>query len=273
MVASRELAASLRPGRPSRRAARLRPGFVGCVLLGLVLAACQGATTPAVPATATPAPTATPTERPVSLGRPTDIPTDGSCVPNHQCLGLLAAGTYHSANFERGFSFTIAHAGWQNLEEVPWALPLLPIDHPGDALVFFRDPRASTDDGRILPSVGADVPSIVAWFVANPSLTVTVPVDVTVGGLPGSRFDVSVAAGATNTDAGCPVRVCVAMLVGSAANGQYWGWGLAGPERVRIYLVTAETGTLAIIVDSVDETSFADLTARASEILATVEFD
>ena len=57
------------------------------------------------------------------------------------------------------------------------------------------------------------------------------------------------------------------------AGGQLWGWGVAGIERERIYLLTSDMGTVAIIVDSVDGASFDDLTQRAAEILATVEFD
>ncbi len=259
-------------------------------LLVLLIAACQGGSTASQSARSTPSPVAssvatsltttpspTPTdsaaERPVSLERPTDIPIDGSCVPDHSCLGLLGPGSYHSEEFTTGFAFSTTKAGWQNREEVAWVLPLLPIDHPGDALVFFRDPRVSADDGTILASVGADVPSIAAWFAANPSLQVTAPVDATVGGLAGTWFDVGIAPGAANTDPSCPVRVCQAMLVGQAAPGQRWGWGLAGIERERIYLLDSATGTVAIIDDSVDGASFDDLTARAAEILATVKFD
>ena len=225
--------------------------------------------------TATPSPTPTDaaTERPVSMERPTDIPIDGSCVPDHACLGLLDPGSYHSQAFTPGFAFSTTKAGWQNREEVAWVLPLLPIDHPGDSLVFFRDPRVSADDGTVLPSVTADLPSIVAWFKANPSLRVTAPVGVNVGGLDGLRFDVDIAPGAANTDPSCPVRVCQAMLAGQAAPGQRWGWGLAGTEKERIYLLGGPTGTVAIIADSVDGASFDDLTTRAAEILATVKFD
>jgi hypothetical protein len=228
---------------------------------------------PVVSAAATRAPSAPPKERPVSVERPTDLPTDGTCIPDHQCLGLLPPGSYHSENFDPAFSFSITEPGWQNLEEVPWVLPLLPVDHPGDAVMFFRGPRVSADDGRILASVGADVPAIVAWFVANGSLSVSSPADVTVGGLAGMWFDVSVAPGASNTDPGCPVRVCQAMLAGKAGSGQLWGWGLAGIEKERIYLLTARNGTVAIVVDSMDGASFDDLARRASTVLATVEFD
>ena len=257
-----------------------RRPLLAASLLVLLLAACQGGSTASQTASSTVPPaasSATPAssvaERPVSLERPTDIPTDGSCVPGHPCLGLLAPGPYHSEDFASGFAFTIAKAGWQNREEVAWVLPLLPIDHPGDALVFFRNPRVSADDGSVLSSVAADVPSMLAWFAANPSLEMTKPVDVNIGGLAGTQFDISVAKGAANTDASCPVRVCQAILAGQAAPGQSWGWGLAGIEKERIYLLTDATGTIAVVVDSVDGASFDDLTSRASEILATVKFD
>lgn len=271
---------------PARPAGSHRRRAVLALSLGVLLVgACQGGPTTSSSARSTPSPiasptptgsptpTVSPTERPISVERPTDIPTDGSCVSGHPCLGLLGPGSYHSQDFAPGFAFTIARAGWQNREEVAWILPLLPVDHPGDALVFFRDPRVSADDGTILASVGADVPSLVAWFTANPSLKVTAPVEVTVGGLKGTWFDVGIAQGATNTDPACPVRVCQALLVGPSVSGQLWGWGLAGIEKERIYLLTGSTHTVAIVVDSIDGASFDDLTTRASEILATVKFD
>ncbi len=209
----------------------------------------------------------------MSLQRPTDIPTDGSCVATHSCLGLLAPGPYHSQVFELGFSFTVAKAGWQNREDVAWILPILPIDHPGDAVVFFRGPRVSADFATILASVGADVPSMAAWFTANSSLQVTKPVDTTIGGLAGKWFDVAISAGAPNADPSCPARVCQSVLVGPSQPGGLWSWGLAGTEKQRIYLLAGAKGTVAIVVDSFDGTSFDDLAARASELLATVKFD
>ena len=273
-------AGAMTPGKVVRVTPIFGRPVLATSLLVLLLAACQGGSTAGPAASPTPSPAAaaaTPidsvAERPLSLARPTDIPTDGSCVSGHPCLGLLDPGPHHSKDFASGFAFTIARTGWQNREEVPWVLPLLPIDHPGDALTFFRNPRVAADDGTILPSVASDVPAMVAWFAANPSLEVTTPVDVTVGGLAGTRFDVSVATGAANTDPSCPVRVCQTMLAGEAAPGQLWGWGLAGIEKERIYLLTDATGTIAVVVDSVDGASFDDLTSRASEILATVKFD
>lgn len=283
----------------TRRSAHLRPtprrGILGLALPAILLAACSAgaahgspvestpspaaATATPVAATATPV-AATPAPTPVastdtlgSVDRPTDVPTDGTCVPTHECIGLLGPGPHHSAVFAPGFAFTTAKAGWENLEEVAWILPILPIDHPGDAVVFLKGPRISAQDGSILPSVGADVQSMVAWITADPNLQVGAPVDVHIGGLAGTRIDVANAPGAPNQDPQCPAHVCQGLLAGPSKPGEFWGWGLAGTEKLRIYLLAGKAGTVAIVVDSLDGKTFDDLAGRASELLATVKFD
>lgn len=262
--------------------------MLALALPALLVAACAGSATYGGPAGSTAdqgAPTATPvattpapspavsTDPLGSVDRPTDVPTDGTCVATHQCIGVLAPGPHHSAVFAPGFAFTTAQAGWENLEEVAWILPILPIDHPGDAVAFLNSPRISAPDGTILPSVGADVPSMVAWLTANPNLQVSAPVDVHIGGLAGKQVDVAIAPDAPNQDPQCPAHVCQGLLAGPSKPGELWGWGLAGTEKQRIYLLTGKTGTVAIGVDSLDGKTFDDLTARASELLATVKFD
>jgi hypothetical protein len=52
-----------------------------------------------------------------------------------------------------------------------------------------------------------------------------------------------------------------------------WDWGFGGPERQRLYLLSAKDGVVAIFVDSLDGTTFDALTRAADGILATVRFD
>lgn len=76
------------------------------------------------------------------------------------------------------------------------------------------------------------------------------------------------------------MSVALAMAAGACTGGGAptwtfppawsWDWGLGGPDKMRLYLLSARGGAVAIIVDSCEGTTFDELTHRASAILATV---
>jgi hypothetical protein len=225
--------------------------------------------------TATPVPTEapTPSPKPIAIPRPTDQPTDGSCREDHPCLGLLPPGAYHTQYFSPGFRFTIASGRWENLADEGGSFSILSIDRPDDAILFFRQPWPTKPDGVRVPGVATDVDELTAWLTTNPVLDASEPKPVTIGGLRGTQVDLALAPGAENADPSCPVQVCVSLFIGRAATWE-WDWGFAGPERQRLYLLEAPGGdVVAIFVDSLDGTSFDEMTAAADEILPTVTFD
>lgn len=259
----------------------------------LLLAACQPSAVPssvtpslaAVPTpsvTAEPSATAAPTERPTptplpsAVPRPTDIPTDGTCEAPHTCLGLISPGAHHTQAFKPGFTFTMAATGWENLSDVGGVLALLPIDNPGDEIVFFREPKATSPDGTAVFSVDISVDAIQTWLATNKALTVGPTMRVSIGGLKGVSMDIAVAPSASPT-ANCPVQTCVSIFKGvdpAAVKAWQWDWGTATSERQRLYLLTtADGGVIAIFVDSLDGTTFDALTKSADTILATIRFD
>ena len=207
------------------------------------------------------------------MPRPTDVPTDGTCEDGHPCLGLLASGkAYTTTDFRPHVTFSVPDTGWENLVDGEGGFQLLPIDTPGDAIAFFREPKAS---GAGSAAVGSSVEDLAAWLAANPLLEVTAPQPVTVGGAAGVSMDIRIAAGAAVEDPGCPVQVCVPLMKGldpSLPVEWDWDWGSAGPEVQRLYLVTTNEGVVAIFVDSLDGVSFDSLTTRAGVILGTVQF-
>jgi hypothetical protein len=263
---------------------RRNPGFVA---LALVVGACQAGTaaTPppstgsAPPAAVSIAPTpsaavdTTPTAtRPVAMQRPGNLPTDGSCeTEDASCLGILEANkTYTTKIFKPAITFSIPVAGWINQFDGVGDFGLIELDPAGDGVLFFRDPRA-TD-----ASVGPGIDAIAAWLATDKNLAVTAATTVKLGGLSGVAMDVRTAAGAT-TDPGCRVQVCVGFLRGDdpLANDLYpwhWDWGTAGPEAQRLYLLKTADGTMAIVVDSVDGTTFESLIATWEKIAPTVKF-
>jgi hypothetical protein len=60
----------------------------------------------------------------------------------------------------------------------------------------------------------------------------------------------------------------------ASGRGVTWDYGLVlgGTERMRIYLVDTAGATLLIIADSLDGATFADITAAADPIVASMTF-
>jgi hypothetical protein len=208
--------------------------------------------------------------------RPTDIPTDGACESGDTCLGLLSPGTYHTKVFSPGFAFSLTASGWGNLADAGGDFALLPTATPGDGIYFFRRPRATKPDGTLDASAGTTAEALVAWLAANAAWTVTPAKDVSVGGLTGSQIDAVIGQEVLTHPSDCPVQVCVVLFRGKDPSTKptwQWDWGSAGPEKQRLYLLSAGDEVVLIAVDSLDGTTFAALTKAADEILATVEFD
>ena len=275
-----------RVNRPTR--AHLSTTIAAAVLL----TACQaaGSATPgasiAAPDSPSPAiasasssastPRPSPTPLPLAVPRPTDLPTDGTCESGHTCLGLLPAGTYHSEVFKPGFEFTMSGPGWENLFQEGGVFALLSTDDPGDAIFFFRQPRALKSDGTQDLSVDISVDALGPWLAANDAFTVSPATDASVGGLDGIQVDLAVAPGVEIRQSDCPVQVCVPMFRGRDPSSKPtwdWDWGFAGPERQRLYLLSTTDGVVAIFIDSLDGTTFDALTKAADAILATLKFD
>ena len=210
------------------------------------------------------------------MPRPTDQPSDGACESGHTCLGLLGSGTYHTKVFRPGFAFTISTPGWENLADEGGDFGLLSIDSPGDGIYFFRQARATTPDGLVVADVPSTAKALEDWLVANPTLTASPAVHAPIGGLDGDRLEFTIAPGVVAHQSDCPVQVCVPLFRGRDPSSKptwTWDWGSAGPERQRVYLLSAKDGVVAIFVDSLDGTTFDSLTKAADTILATVRFD
>jgi hypothetical protein len=226
-------------------------------------------------ASATPLPTQTPI--PAVLSRPTDMPTDGVCEAERVCLGVVQAdSTQHADVFTPHFTFTVPPGQWQNRDQSDGTFTLESIDNPGDFIAFYRSPTATKADGSpVTPAVGTSMDALTAWLTSNPLVTATASTPVTVAGLRGIHTDIAVATGAQSRPAGCPVQACVGIfhaLDSARLPSWEWEWGIASGERARLYLVTSPDGVFAIIVDSLDGTTFDALTRAADDLLASVQF-
>jgi hypothetical protein len=210
------------------------------------------------------------------MPRPVNLTVDGTCEPDHTCLGLLSPGKYHTQVLVPGFSFAIPEAGWENIGQAGGNFALLSTADPGDAILVFWQPRPTNADGSLAPGVKSTVADLGRWLEENKDLVLTNPANVTVGGLKGRRWDVQTAPTATNRDPGCPTMACITFLRGKDPSSQatwQWDWGVATSERMRLYLLDGPTDVTAIVVDSLDGTTFDTLAAKADKILASVKFD
>ena len=201
---------------------------------------------------------------------------DGTCEPDHTCLGLLKPGKYHTKVLIPGFSFSIPEAGWENIGQAGGNFALLSTTEPGDAILVFWRPRPTKPDGAQVSGVQTKVASIGAWLEQNTDLAVTKGATASVGGLKGKRWDLQTAPTSTARDAQCPTTTCVTFLRGRDPSSKptwEWDWGVASSERERLYLLDGPSDVTAIVVDSLDGSTFDSLTAKADKIIASLAFD
>jgi hypothetical protein len=237
--------------------------------------AANGAASPAA-STAVATSRPTPASLPTAFPRPKNMTLDGTCEPDHTCLGLLKPGTYHTKVLIPGFSFAIAETGWENIGQAGGNLALLSTTDPGDAILVFWRPRPTKPDGSPVAGVKNTVADIGAWLEQNKDLTVSKGTNVTVGGLKGRRWEVGAAPTATARDSGCPTTACVTFMRGTDPSSHKtweWDWSAATSERMQLYLLDGPTDITAIVVDSLDGTTWDTLTAAADRIIKTMVFD
>ncbi|PZR63882.1 MAG: hypothetical protein DLM71_03280 [Chloroflexi bacterium] len=213
------------------------------------------------------------TELPISLPRPTSLPTDGSCEPIAGCLGILAAGSHQTAVFRPTTTFTTA-GGWVNREDRGGIFDLRSTAIPGDALLLLRDP-VPLRDGRIVGGVGSDARALAAWLAADPRLSASGAASASIGGLNGMRLRLAIASGTSGRPLGCATQVCVDLFTATdPATRPVWQYriSLSGTERATVYLLDAPPGVIMILVDSLDGRTLDRLEAAAAPILASMRF-
>jgi hypothetical protein len=122
-------------------------------------------------------------------------------------------------------------------------------------------------------TVKPTVDGLVAWVRSRPSLVVSAPVPVTVGGHPGQTIDVKLAPSWT---AKCPdttaPNAVFLMDAGSAGSGGYT-WGIGPGERQRLTFLDLGSGDIALIgIDSTYPDRFDDLVSQATPIIQSLTF-
>ena len=234
-----------------------------------------------VPADQSPSPTAsastasTPAS-PSPLPRPTDIPVDGSCEPERDCLGILQPGTYRSDLFDPPVAFTVPETGWQNWRNSGGMVVLLPLDRRGDGVVLMQDATPRTADGRVPSGVGPGADGFVAWLATRTDLEVSEPQATSIGGLTGQSVELRVPDDAPNGINGCPTRPCVAIAYGiDSATRPTWTWDLNLWRGAASRLTVLENGDRLVLlaVTAWYDGELATLLDRSQPIVESIQFD
>lgn len=239
------------------------------------LTACGGGLTPTPSVGVSAAPSATALASAAadsgfeSLARPVGETYDGHCDGDASCLGLLDAGEHASVGFQPELTFTVTE-GWGNPEDRQGIFTLLPLEIPGDAIVVFGKPQATENDGRIVAGADNTAAGLAAYIRQRPDLDVSATT-TSVGGIDAFQLDIAIRPGTVAEARGCEINVCVTVASGRGVTWDY-SMGLAGTERVRVYLVDAAGATMLIIASSLDGTTFADLTQLADPVVGSMTF-
>lgn len=183
------------------------------------------------------------------LPRPTDIPVDGSCEPERDCLGILPPGSYTSDLFDPPVAYSVPTSGWQNWRNSGGMVVLLPLDRRGDQVVLMQDATPRTADGRVASGVRDGAAGFVAWLASRTDLMVGETQAASIGGLGGQTVELRVRDDAPNGINGCPARPCVAIAYGiESATRPTWTWDLYVWRGAATQLTVLENGDRLVLL-------------------------
>lgn len=219
--------------------------------------------------------TPSPTHAGLVAPRPTDIPDDGTCEPDRQCLGLLEAGSYQTEFLDPNFRFSISEPGWQNLRSSGGELDIRPLDAPGDELRYLQDPSVRTANGRAVGGIGSAVDELTAFWAGRSDLVIDGLQPTAAGGLEGVELDVTLSASAPDALNGCPAKQCV-MLAASLdpAEMPTWLWELRlwRGAAMHIWILDAGSHRVLLVATAWDGSKLDELVARFQPVIDSLQF-
>jgi hypothetical protein len=257
-----------------------RVSFTTALIVAIALAGCGTPAGDQSSGTPLPSDSAEPSARETSTAfaipeRPSDIPTDGTCEEDRRCFGVLDPGSFQTEFLDPNFTFEITEAGWVNGRSSGGQLDLVPVDAPGDELFFLQRVSAREADGGRVAGVGATAAELGEWLGDRRDLMVEPLGAVSIGGLEGFAFDLTVRADAPPTLDGCPTEQCV-MLVGGQdpAEMSSWVWDIAlwRGAAMRVWLLDATDQVVAFEATAWDGSQLEDFLARVQPIIESVQF-
>ncbi|WP_137843122.1 hypothetical protein [Microbacterium sp. 2FI] len=206
------------------------------------------------------------------------VPPDCPNPDGGACLGALAAGEYQTRVFQPQITYAVPE-GWMNYEDLPgnfWLfleddLAVQTTPRGGSYLGIFTNIHAAAIDCREdwQAGVGNSPADLVAWFRSVPGLTVSEPVEVTVGGLAGLQIDLALEPGG---------GTCVFEDVGGTplimGDGvSHLHHGIGGEMDVRLVFLERGSGNVTLEITNVREQHSAEEFRSALQpIIDSLEF-
>lgn len=235
--------------------------------VGLLAAACSSAD---VQDGATEAPTgATGSEVPVP------DPIQG-CVPSCNQPGLTrpgpqSNGPYETAWFFGGEMVVTLEEPWSIHEDSTGEFALTLDSAPENLVLFWEDVYPVENEERVR-GVPMTVDGFLEWLEQEPRLEMSRTHRGTIGNLPATVVDVTIASDAENEDPGCPSYACILWLSFPQWEGS---WGIAVPQVQRFYLsdVTygGKTHLFIAVVYPDDPADMQAFLPHGEDLLATVQ--
>jgi hypothetical protein len=185
----------------------------------------------------------------------------------------LAAGTYTSKSFQPAATYTVP-GDWTNPTDSAAYFNLMPVQDQNNGLHLFHNPQALSQAADCPsapePGVGTSSLELVTWIRSLKGLSVTQPALVTIGGIPGTSIDASIAPNWTQSCSFANGIPTVPLFYGKDQNLR---WVVAGPEKLRLaFLDVPGQGTVVVDLDSFDGTGFESLIGSASPIVKSLSF-
>jgi hypothetical protein len=207
--------------------------------------------------------------------------------PGAWCLGDLEAGEHRSAVFNPFLSFDAwtfdygrlsytVPAGWANDEEDRAQYVISKAGLGEDASIWLLSDEAAHLQGDACPenvtdaSVGRTPTELVAWVRSLPGLVAFTPEQVTIGGLPGVTFELSMRSTFTRR---CPGADAPSIQLFADSDGKEHDVSLHGATPMRIWLLDLGDGrSLVMFVNAVDNATYEAILPEATSIIGTFVF-
>ncbi len=183
----------------------------------------------------------------------------------------LTAGQHTSAVFQPAVTYMVP-AGWTNPVDDLAYFELMPSQDQVNGIHLFHNWHALSQAADCPyspePGVGTSALDLVTWIRSRKGLSVTPPALVTVGGLPATTIDLSVA---PNWKQSCSFANGLPAVPLFIDETQQLHWVVAGSETLRLYLLDLPGGgTLIVNLDSFDGVGFPNLLNVGSPIVKSL---
>lgn len=241
----------------------LCPFAVGCGSSGGRVEA--GETTPAATVVASDTAPETPVPDPIE-----------GCVPACNQPGLSEPGPLPTEPYETEWFFggemvISPKEAWNAHEDSTGEFAVDLGSAPENGIYFWEDIYPAKNE-KPVNGVPMTTDGLLDWMRDDPRLVVSEPHQGTIGDLPATVVDVSIAKDAENEDPNCPTEACVLFL-----GFPQWDdiWGIAKPQVQRFYLSDVSYGgknhLFVAVVYPDDPSDMKEFLPHGAELLSTVQ--